>query len=115
MDQEQTPVDIDISKIRAYKSVCAKLGLTMCVYFLCRMLTGGTAILLDTLTGAAQGVLFSLLYSTSVVILVYVLPLLFAVLIFRSNKKYKGKVNELYQKPKRLAEYRYRENYRQDR
>jgi membrane protease YdiL (CAAX protease family) len=93
----------DKSKQRAYKTVCAKLGLLMCVYFICRYLTGVAAGVVSSEFGNMSRTALLLTYNAVVVLLVYVIPLIFAVLIFKSKNVYKGKMRELYKKPKRLA------------
>ena len=90
-------------KLRGYKVVCAKLGLSMCVYFTCRLLSGRTAKLLEAVSGQIDPALLYLIHSLIVVILVYVVPLLVTMFIFKSNIAYKGNYRELYKKPRRLA------------
>ena len=91
------------SKLRGYKIVCAKLGLAMCVYFLCRLLAGWFSLLFENLSGTMGESLHGLISSAIIILLVYVIPLLVTALIFNSFANYKGKYRELYKKPKRLA------------
>ena len=89
-------------KLRDYKIVCAKLGLSMCVYFVCRLLAGWVSALLNTYSGMGDTAQ-SLVRSGVIIVLVYVLPLLFTATIFKSFENYKGNYHNLYKKPKRLA------------
>jgi len=93
----------NIQKMRDYKIVCAKLGLSMCVYFACRLLAGFLSIQFSGLSDVLGETLYSLLNSLIIIILVYFLPLIFSAIIFKSFFNYKGKYRELYKKPKRLA------------
>jgi len=95
--------DSNIDKRHGYKIVCAKLGLSMCVYFICRLLANGVAILLGRTVGTIGATAYSLIYFAIAIVLVYVVPLLFTAFIFKSFDNYKGKYRELYKKPKRLA------------
>lgn len=90
-------------KLRAYKIVCAKLGLLMSVYFICRYLAGGAASLISTTFGDMNRTALLITHNTIVVVFVYIIPLLFAIIIFNSFTVYKGKFHALYKKPKRLA------------
>ena len=91
------------SKLRGYKNVCAKLGLSMCVYFLCRLLAGWVSALLRSHADALGENLYSLISSLLVILLVYVIPLVVTALIFKGLVNYKGNYRSLYKKPKRLA------------
>jgi membrane protease YdiL (CAAX protease family) len=90
-------------KLRGYKRVCLKLGFMMCFFFLCRL---ASEFVIGALSGAFAGMgetsarLLSFLISTA---LIYALPLLFTVFLFGSVKLYKGRMRELYKKPRRLA------------
>jgi len=86
-----------------YKVVCAKLGLSMCVYFICRLLASWFSIQLNTHIGTLGDTVHSLISSVMAIVLVYVIPLLFTALIFKSFTNYKGRYRILYAKPKRLA------------
>jgi len=91
------------SKLRSYKIVCAKLGLSMCVYFLCRLLGGWVSLQLSKISGSMNESVYSLISSAVIIILVYIIPLLITAVIFKSFSSYKGNYRELYKKPKRLA------------
>jgi len=93
----------DNTKIRDYKAVCAKLGLTMCVYFICRFISGWATVQLSTVLAGLDATFFRLLYTAIVIILVYIIPILFAALLFNSFKTYKGNYRKLYKIPRRLA------------
>jgi len=82
-----------------YKVVCAKLGFSMSVYFICRFLASVVTGLLARNSGGMNETLASVLSYVIIVALVYVIPLVFTVIIFRYNPPFK----ELYKKPKRLA------------
>jgi len=91
------------SKLRGYKIVCAKLGLTMCIYFICRILGGWGSLQFSRVSDKMSESVYSLLSTAIIILLVYVIPLLFTAWIFKSFSNYKGKYRELYKKPKRLA------------
>jgi len=100
---EQNEQNNEHSKLHGYKIVCAKLGLSMCVYFVCRLLAGWFILLLSYNSEAMSDTIFSLLSDAILIIMVYVIPLLITALIFNSFANYKGKYRQLYAKPKRLA------------
>jgi len=89
--------------LHGYKVVCAKLGLAMCVYFICRLLAGWFSLLLVNATGFMNAGMQSLINTLIVFILVYIVPLVFTAFLFNSFKSYKGNYRELYKKPNRLA------------
>jgi len=90
-------------QLRDYKVVCAKLGLSMCIYFICRLLAGWLSTLLFNSTGIMGETLSTLLSAILSITLVYVIPLLATALIFKSFESYRGNYRKLYKKPKRLA------------
>jgi len=90
-------------KLHGYKIVCVKLGLTMCVYFICRLLVAlGISKFGDAL-GRLGETASGLISSVLIIIFIYIIPMLFAALIFKSFSNYKGKYRILYKKPRRLA------------
>jgi len=89
--------------LRDYKIVCAKLGLSMCFYFICRFLAGWVSSLLSGIADTFGDNIYSLISSLLVILLVYVIPLLFTALLFRSFTTYRGNYRNLYKKAKRLA------------
>ena len=93
----------EYNKLRAYKIVCAKLGLSMCIYFICRLITGLLAAALGGLTGVIGESLVSLSVTLIIIIMAYVVPLYLTAIIFKSFASYKSKLRELYKKPKKLA------------
>jgi len=93
----------DDNKLRNYKIVCAKLGLSMCLYFICRLLVGLTAAFIGNLTDLIGESLVSLFISLTVILMAYIVPLCLTAVIFGSFSKYKGNYRELYRKPKKLA------------
>ena len=86
-----------------YKCVCAKLGLSMCVYFLCRLFAGWVSIQLRGVIPVLGETMFEVLSSIMVILFVYVIPLLFTAFIFGSFGRYKGIFRKLYKVPNRLA------------
>ena len=102
-DSEPDSAPDSASKLRGYKIVCAKLGLAMCVYFLCRFFAGWVSVQLSSSIGTLGETVYSLISSLLVILLVYVIPLLATAVIFNSFANYKGKYKNLYEKPKRLA------------
>jgi len=101
--QEQQPEQPNTSKARDYKTVCAKLGISMCVYFICRLLAGFISSLLVNSGLLTNQTAHNLITSLILIVFVYVIPLLFTAIIFKSFTEYKGKFKVLYEKPKRLA------------
>jgi len=91
------------SKLRGYKIVCAKLGLSMCVYFICRLIAGFALSLSGDYLSNLGETIYSLIEAFWIISMVYVVPLLFTVFIFKSQVNYKGKYRELYKRPQRLA------------
>jgi len=82
-----------------YMIVCAKLGLSMCVYFLCRLLISLVNIPLSKIYTVLSEPVFAILNLTVLTTFVYIIPIIFTVLIF----KYKVPLSILYKRPKRLA------------
>ena len=97
---EDTPDEI--TAIRSYKLVCSKLGIVMCVYFICRILSSLITGLIIKSLGETGNAAYILSYA-AVVLMVYVIPLSVTAVFFRSFSHYRGKLRELYNKPKRLA------------
>jgi membrane protease YdiL (CAAX protease family) len=93
----------DKSKLRGYKIVCAKLGLSMCVYFICRFLAGGVTTLLARYASGMGSTALHLIQTLVIIIMVYAIPILFTAIIFNSFVEYRGKYREMYKKPRRLA------------
>ena len=110
-DEQNNNVDLpevsneedNTSKLRGYKIVCAKLGLSMCFYFIFRLLGGLAAFQLSKYSEQLGESWYNLISTAIVVVLIYVIPLLFTAMIFNSFSNYKGKYREMYKKPKRLA------------
>ena len=74
----------------------------MIVFFICRILSAFIVDLIVSMTGRAGYSAYYLSYVV-IVLMVYVLPLLVTAIVFDSFKKYKGKMREMYARPKRLA------------
>ena len=100
---ERNSEEDDASKLRGYKIVCAKLGLSMCVYFIFRLPGGLIVLQLSKVSEQLGDSLYNLISTAIIIVMVYVIPLLFTALIFSSFSNYKGKYREMYKKPKRLA------------
>jgi len=90
-------------KLRSYRIVCAKLGLIMCVYFICRLISIWAADLLNNASEILGSSMYRLLSTLIIIILVYIIPILFAATVFNSYETYKGNFRILYKKPRRLA------------
>jgi len=93
----------DKPQLSDYKVVCTKLGLSMCVYFVCRLLAGWNSHLLEMVKPIMGETIHSLVQSLMVIMLVYVIPLFVSAVIFKSFANYKGNYRKLYKKPRRLA------------
>jgi membrane protease YdiL (CAAX protease family) len=93
---------IEKTAIQKYKAICAKLGIVMCVYFICRILSSIVVELLIRLIGGTGSAAYYLSYAV-VVVMVYCVPLLVTALVFDSRNEYRGKLRELYSRPRRLA------------
>jgi len=90
-------------QISSYKTVCAKLGFIMCVYFICRIIAGYTMFLIYGLTDEI-GVTAAYISRTVIqVMLVYMVPMLVTAILFKSFDYYAGKLGSLYKKPVRVA------------
>ncbi|MCL2820753.1 MAG: CPBP family intramembrane metalloprotease [Oscillospiraceae bacterium] len=100
---EQSENESNSGKTRGYQIICAKLGLSMCVYFICRLLAGWALLQFANIAGSLNETFFSLLSSLILIIIVYIIPVIITALIFKSFNNYKGKYRKLYKKPKRLA------------
>ena len=92
-------------KLRSYKVVCAKLGLSMCVYFICRIASAFVTRYVNSAVHDALGHTAAVALSNTVaVILIYLIPMLFAAILFNSFKNYSGgRFKALYERPRRLA------------
>ena len=90
-------------QIRGYKIVCAKLGLSMCVYFICRLLAVWVSTLLFNSAGVISENFYAFISFVLSIMLFYIIPLLATAYIFKSFANYKGNYRNLYKKPKRLA------------
>ena len=102
---DDTQID-NPTTIHGYKTVCAKLGLAMCVYFVCRMLG---AMITTAAHRNITGLNLDLMYAitmTIMIIMVYLLPMIFTALIFKSTSYYNvlnKNTRDMYKRPKRLA------------
>jgi membrane protease YdiL (CAAX protease family) len=88
-------------KLRGYKTVCAKLGIVMGVYFALQLLTRPVAEFFIELSGTVGPTAANALYTVAVVILAYVLPIMAAAFLFKGSSR--PKLGALYKRPKRLA------------
>ena len=94
------------SKLQEYKSVCFKLGLVMCLFYVCRV--AGILISSIILDSAAEmgNAIQSASFWTIQVIFIYIIPILFAMLLFNSFEYYRigsGGLRELFEKPDKLS------------
>jgi len=106
MENEENTKDIDENEkptLRGYRTVCAKLGLSMCVYFICRLLVGETAKMLAGNVDILGETAYHLINTLLIIVIVYAIPILFIALLFKSFETYKGNYKKLYKKPRRLA------------
>ena len=98
--------NIEISgdaKLASYKSVCARLGLFMCVYYACRIVSGIISAIIVSLSPVLGGTVSYLLATVIAIVFSYIVPIYAAMLLFKSFSKYGGSLRMLYKKPRRLA------------
>jgi len=93
------------TKLQSYKAVSAKLGLSMIVYFVCRILNG---FILEWIGDSGVVVNYTAAYAISMILAVvlgYIIPILFTVIIFKSFRFYgeRGGFAAMYKKPRRIA------------
>jgi len=94
----------ETNPLSAYKTVCAKLGLIMCVYYISRILSGIISGIIGGYAGmSGTSPALYLLHLAITVIFTYIIPILFAAMVFQSFSTYGGKLRILYKKPRRLA------------
>ncbi|MCL2639055.1 MAG: CPBP family intramembrane metalloprotease [Oscillospiraceae bacterium] len=91
------------TKLASYKSVCAKLGFIMCVFFICKLLSYFVTSLLAQVVGETGETAFFVLQGIISTMLVFLVPLLVAAILFKSFAYYNGKLVTLYKKPEKLA------------
>jgi len=89
--------------INSYKIVCAKLGFIMCVFYACRILNGFVADMISGWTDAVGKTAMYIMHVALAVLLIYCVPILITSITFKSFSFYKGKLRELYKKPRRLS------------
>ena len=100
MPQAEPP---QIPKIKSYKTVCFKLGLIMCVYYVCRI--AATFILILTVDRLSGTLSYIVTWSAQLVF-IYIIPIAFAMFLFDSFNYYEvlsGGLKKLYSVPDRLA------------
>ena len=92
---------------QTYKTICAKLGIIMCAYFICRYIAALAIHYIAEKGGSALGAVP--LYAISSLIqvaLVYVIPIWITAVLLKNisyHAKTPGWLQSLYKKPKRLA------------
>jgi len=94
------------TKLQSYKTVCAKLGIVMSVYFICRIFNGLAAGLIREHAVNAIGHMAAYaLDMLGTVTLVYIIPMLLTAVVFKSFSFYResGGLKPMYKKPRRLA------------
>jgi len=101
--QTEKPEKPAMSTAAGYKAICAKIGVVMCVYFVLRALVVFIAVpfrgLLDTFSYEAVNAL----YTGVMMLLLYLVPLITAIIIFKISARSDFQLGSLYKKPKRLA------------
>ena len=94
-------------KLKSYKAICARLGLAMCVYFICRTLAGFLVGVIAEMNGSGiNPTLFYAMYSAIMLLFVYAIPMLLTMLLVKPSGIYginTGELRLLYKTPKRLA------------
>jgi len=102
-DAYNTPAE---PTVRDYKTVCAKLGLIMILYFVCRIISALLSGLIGGLADDIGHTAVQVIGMTITVLLVYIVPMLFTAFIFDSFSYYNvgSRVfKELYKKNKQFA------------
>ena len=94
---------IEATTISSYKTICAKMGLLMCVYYISRIVNGLIASLIGGLIDKIGYSATYIIHTVIAVIFSYIIPILTAAFFFKSFGNYRGKLRILYKKPKRLA------------
>ena len=95
------------TKLQTYKTICAKLGIIICAYFICRHIAALTIYYVTEKSGSALGA--APLYAINTLIqtaLVYVIPIWISAILLKDisfHAKTPGWLQSLYKKPKRLA------------
>ena len=95
-----------ISKLQAFKTVCFKIGLYMCLFFISRAAAILVVSVVLDFTGELGGAMQSVFFWTIQTIFIYIVPMLFAMKLFNSIEFYKigsGGLKELFAKPDRLS------------
>jgi membrane protease YdiL (CAAX protease family) len=111
MKSDSNPIliedNLNINLKKDYKTVCAKLGIVMSIYFVCRLFAWLIIFLLNRVSSLT--VSDELFYVVSVIIsslIIYGIPTFSAVMLFRDINYFgenSKRIRELYKKPKRLA------------
>ena len=94
---------IETTTVRGYKSVCARLGLIMCIFYISRIVGG---LIADSTVGLIDKIGYQVTYALHVVLSVifsYIIPILMTMIAFETFSNFKGELRILYKKPKRLA------------
>ena len=94
------------SKLQAYKTVCFKLGLIMCLFYICRIAGILVSSILFDYTAGIGDAAHSILFWSVQVLFIYIIPILFAMKLFNSIEYYRigsGGLRELFEKPDRLS------------
>ena len=94
-----------IDKKSAYRAVCAKLGLVVSVYFVCRILGRLLSAWIDGFAGVLGQAAAYTLGMSVVIALNYFVPILLAAALLKSYSHYSGSggLRALYKRPRRLA------------
>ena len=94
-------------KLQSYKTICARLGLVMCAYFVCRTLGGALVYAIAKASGdGLDSTSLYAMHSGIMLVFVYAIPLLITTALFKPSDLYgknSGVLRALYRTPKRLA------------
>ena len=106
MDNAVVPDTQD--KLKAYKTVCLKLGLVMCVFYVCRLISGFIIMLfLNESPIAPDSTLHYILRTIIMIFFYYAVPIAVSGALFKSLDYYargSGRLRQLFSKPKRFAQ-----------
>jgi len=93
----------DKATLNSYKTICAKLGLVMCVYYVCRMLNAVISSVIAVQAAFLGSSVAYILSTITAIVFAYIIPIFAAMAFFNGFDRYSRKFRELYKKPKRLA------------
>jgi membrane protease YdiL (CAAX protease family) len=105
-DEGNAIVELD-NGLKKYKAVCFKLGVFMCIYFVCRIVAGVVGFFVSQIGGLSdsQPLMYAVITIIQIVF-IYGIPTLTAMMLFKSFDYYysdKSRLKKLYEKPRRFA------------